>query len=70
MATWTEDKIARVREGIGHYDVATAERTVRQQPPQPLTQAIVRDGPDGATTRLAARSASLRTIACSRSWLS
>ncbi len=46
---------------IDRHDVAATERTIRRQPPQPLTQAITRDGPDAATRRLAARASSLRS---------
>ena len=44
---------------IDRQDVAAMERTIRQQPPQPLSLAIARDGADATAQRLAARAGSL-----------
>ena len=46
---------------IDRQDAVATERTVRLQPPQPLAQAIARDGSDAAARRLAARAVNLRS---------
>ncbi|MBO9662060.1 serine/threonine-protein kinase [Dokdonella sp.] len=45
---------------LDRHDLAAAERTIREQPPQPLAQAISRDGSEAAGRRLTARRTSLR----------
>ena len=45
---------------VDRRDLVAAERTIREQPPQPPLQAIVRDGTEPTARRLVARSTSLR----------
>jgi serine/threonine-protein kinase len=44
---------------IDRRDIAAGERAIREQPPQPLPQAILRGGADDAAERLLVRGASL-----------
>ncbi len=45
---------------LDRHDLATAERTIREQPAQPPAQAIARDGAEATARRLAARGTGLR----------